>query len=284
MLRHTFCHLPGIGSRTEMALWQAGITTWEDLLTRKSIPGRSASRASCADHLHDSIRHYAAQNSSYFAGRLPSSQQWRLFHDFRGSCAYLDIETTGLSPYEDQVTTIALYAGRRVRTYVRDENLDAFPEDVQDFGLLVTYNGASFDLPFLQRQFGITFRQAHIDLRYVLASLGVRGGLKNCERQLGVGRHGLGDVDGYVAVLLWQEYRRSGRQEALETLLAYNAQDVLNLEGLMVEAYNRKLSGTPFTQKRLAAPDTPANPFTPDPVVIRRFLGLAPWQLSVGRV
>jgi len=28
MIRHTFCHLQGIGEKTELALWQAGITDW----------------------------------------------------------------------------------------------------------------------------------------------------------------------------------------------------------------------------------------------------------------
>ena len=36
---------------------------------------------------------------------------------------------------------------------------------------------------------------AQIDLRYVLYSLGYRGGLKGCERQLGMDRGNLSDID-----------------------------------------------------------------------------------------
>jgi len=80
----------------------------------------------------------------------------------------------------------------------------------------------------------------------VLFSLGFRGGLKGCERQLGMGRGDLKDIDGYFAVLLWDEYQRTGDQKVLDTLLAYNIQDTINLENLMVTAYNMKLRQTPF--------------------------------------
>jgi len=51
MLRHTFCHIPGIAQRTEQALWAAGITTWEELLAAPALPARLAVRRPCADHL-----------------------------------------------------------------------------------------------------------------------------------------------------------------------------------------------------------------------------------------
>ena len=61
-----------------------------------------------------------------------------------------------------------------------------------------------------------------IDLRYILYSLGFKGGLKSIEHQLGTDRADLRDIDGYFAVLLWNEYVRTGDQKALDTLLAYN--------------------------------------------------------------
>ena len=144
---------------------------------------------------------------------MPAAESWRLFGDFRGDCAYLDIETTGMESF-DQITTIALYDGRTIRTYVQGRNLMDFIQDVSAYQVLITYNGKSFDVPFLTRCLHCRLDQAHIDLRHVLASLGVRGGLKSCERQLGLARPGLEDVDGYVAVLLCansSSARRPGR-------------------------------------------------------------------------
>ena len=283
MLRNTFRHIPGIGPKTERDLWDAGFTSWQALLDGN--PARTVSRRrSCLEHVRASVEHYDAGDPAYFAERLPAPDQWRYFADFRPSCAYVDIETTGMVSHADDVTTICLYDGRRIRTYVRGDNLDDFPNDLAAYRVLVTYNGRCFDVPFLERCFGIRVRQAHIDLRYVLKAVGVSGGLKRCERQLGLHRGGLEEVDGYMAVLLWREYRRSGNPRALETLLAYNVQDTVNLETLLVKAHNLHVAGTPFAAShRLPEAEPPANPHTPDADLVRRFAAAGPWVVSYPR-
>jgi hypothetical protein len=78
-------------------------------------------------------------------------------------------------------------------------------------------------------------------------------------------------VDGYFAVLLWREYQKRKNEKALETLLAYNIQDVLNLETLLVMAYNLKLKATPFARSHtLPLPECQANPFRPDEATVQR--------------
>ena len=112
---------------------------------------------------------------------------------------------------------------------------------------------------------------AHIDLRYLLRTLGYAGGLKACEKQLGLDREELSGVDGYCAVLLWNDFIRQRNVKALETLLAYNVQDVVNLETLMVIAYNMKLKNTPFAETHeLHLPESPQIPFHSDPNTIER--------------
>ena len=60
-------------------------------------------------------------------------------------------------------------------------------------------------------------------------------------------------------------------QRALETLLAYNATDVVNLEALLVKAYNLKLQETPFSKShQVAEPVLPVIPFTADHNTIQR--------------
>jgi uncharacterized protein YprB with RNaseH-like and TPR domain len=114
-------------------------------------------------------------------------------------------------------------------------------------------------------------KQAHLDLRYILASLGYRGGLKGCERQFGIERGELEDVDGFFAVLLWFDFYHCGNPRALETLLAYNTLDAVNLETLMVLAYNLKIQQTPFAQShRLPLPTPPEIPFRADVETIQR--------------
>jgi uncharacterized protein YprB with RNaseH-like and TPR domain len=178
---------------------------------------------------------------------------------------YLDIETTGLDRYFNDITTIALYDGQCIKTYVQGQNLDDFIEDIQNYRVIVSYNGKSFDIPFLEQYFNIRLDHAQIDLRYILFSLGYRGGLKGCEKQLGMDRGDLTDIDGFFAVLLWDEYQRTSDQKALDTLLAYNIQDTINLENLMVTVYNMKLKDTPFYETHfIEDPTLPVNPFRAD--------------------
>jgi uncharacterized protein YprB with RNaseH-like and TPR domain len=112
--------------------------------------------------------------------------------------------------------------------------------------------------------------QAHIDLRYILASLGYKGGLKSCETQLGLNRGDLTDIDGFFAVLLWYDYLNNRNEKALETLLAYNIQDVLTLEILMVISYNLKIKETPFYRNSLPEPVSPKLPFRVDMETVER--------------
>ena len=86
-------------------------------------------------------------------------------------------------------------------------------------------------------------------------------------------RGGLSDIDGYFAVLLWDEYQKNGNQKALETLLAYNIQDMLNLEALMVTAYNLKIKETPFYADQLPEPEIAENPLEADAGIVDRIKG-----------
>lgn len=246
MLKNTFLHIPGIGAITEERLWEAGILNWNNFVEPYSInlsPNRVASLRRCLD---ESKRHLQSDNPNYFADLLPSNTQWRLFPEFRHSTAYLDIETTGLDRYYNEITIIGLYDGMSISYYIKDQNLDDFRTDIEKYKVIVTYNGKCFDIPFIRNNMGLPMDQAHIDLRYVLSSLGYTGGLKGCETKAGIDRDELSGLDGYDAVLLWNDYQRNGNQKALETLLAYNGQDIVNLETLMIMAYNMKLKDTPF--------------------------------------
>ena len=154
---------------------------------------------------------------NFFADRLLSNHHWRLFPEFIKETAYIDIETTGLVSSSDYITTISLYDGINLRYYIHDRNMDQFKKDINDYKVIITYNGKCFDIPFIEREFGIKLNHAHLDLRYILRSLGLSGGLKSCEHQLGLNRGGLEGIDGYFAVLLWKDYLK-GNHKALETL------------------------------------------------------------------
>jgi hypothetical protein len=260
MLINTFIHIPGIGPVTEKKIWQSNIFNWK---ADTNFSGLNLSASKIKDiktFAAESNQHLENNDPGFFEALLPSNQHFRLFPEFRQSCAYLDIETTGLSS-GSHITTIALYNGKQITYYVHGKNLDDFLDDVQKYSVLITYNGRSFDIPFIEAYFNIKLPHAQIDLRYILKNLGFKGGLKKCEKAMGIDRQDLDGVDGYFAVVLWNDYARNGNQKALETLLAYNIEDVINLETLMIEAYNLNIRKTPFYPshviKKPAKPESP---------------------------
>ncbi|BCL61348.1 exonuclease [Desulfomarina profundi] len=269
MLKHTFLHIPGIGAKTEKRLWEAGITSWTEM--SGPIPFRlpAAARFDLEGTLEQS-RLALPVNPHFFTARLPAAEVWRIFPHYRHKTVYLDIETTGLGE-GSEITTIALYDGQKILTYVNGKNLDDFVDDITNYQVIVSYNGRTFDIPFLEKFFKIKLDHAQIDLRYVLARLGLKGGLKGCEKQLGMNRGELDGVDGYFAVLLWQQYIKYNDTGALETLLAYNISDTVNLERLAVEAYNRNIAVTPFAEElTLPLPVLPRLEVQPDRACVKK--------------
>lgn len=272
MLNHTFIHVQGIGAKTEQKLWRDGISDWEAALSRSEElpPSKQYDILNC---IKQSKKHMADRNPAFFSRNLPAGQHWRLYPEFKNSCAFIDIETTGLDMLRAHITTIALYDGNKIKTYINGRNLEDFKDDIMAYDMIVTYNGKTFDIPFIESFFDMEIPQAHIDLRYVLAGLGYKGGLKRCEKALGIDRGNLDGVDGFFAVLLWRDYRENMNEKALETLLAYNIEDVVNLETLMVKSYNLNLEklSLPFDAGCcLPRSVSPRIPFQPDRATIEK--------------
>ena len=255
MLRNTFIHLPRVGKVTERQLWESGIHTWDDFIAAKSLHQRIDRQDSYLKSLvRESQARLEEQNARYFKACLPSRDMWRLYADFRTNAAFLDIETTGLSPETGHITMVGVLDSEGYSAFVYDENLEELREAMQKYDLVVTFNGTSFDLPFVEHQYGRMFQDmAHIDLRYALKRAGYSGGLKSIEARLGVGRPtGLSALTGYDAVVLWRQWTR-GDHRARETLIRYNAEDVASLPALAEIAYNRLSERLPVACPPLTA-------------------------------
>ena len=238
MLEHTFIHIPGIGPKTEQSIWRHGILTWRHFLSNNKTPFTPARDAFIRKNLEASLKN--RDNIPFFLNRLPSGDLWRLFEDFKDRAVYLDIETSGLYQGVDEITLIGLYNGHTVKSFVNGINLAQFEPEISSYELIITFNGSQFDLPFIRRQFpNISLPPAHIDLRFVLRRLGLRGGLKAIEKSLGLSRDSeIDGMDGYEAVLLWKAYQW-GDKSALARLIQYNTADIVHLKPLMETGYQQ---------------------------------------------
>lgn len=246
MLEHTFIHLPDFSPRRERRLWQSGIFSWDDFLERF---GSSPHHRFLCSKIASSKYALKLSDVGYFAAALPKNETWRAFPHF-DNIAYLDIETTGLAPQADHVTVIGLFDGRYTHSYIYGHNLHEFCRDIERFDMVVTFNGSMFDIPFIRKSFpGIKIPELHVDLRFLLASLGIKGGLKKIEERFGMGREDdLKGMTGYDAVKLWQRYLRWRDNSALDKLVRYNAADISSLKRLMEWAYREKRLRTGFDE------------------------------------
>ncbi|MEK7872867.1 MAG: ribonuclease H-like domain-containing protein [Chloroflexota bacterium] len=152
--------------------------------------------------------------------------------------AYLDIETTGLSPFYDDITVVGIsFGGVRDQEVIqlvgKDIKADALAKALKSATSICTYNGERFDLRFIHQKLGVDLMAdfQHHDLMHDCWANGLYGGLKAVEQTLGIQRK-LTNIDGLEAVRLWWAYVRRHDQNALQTLLDYNKEDVLNLKHL----------------------------------------------------
>ncbi|MCE7978510.1 MAG: exonuclease [Nitrospira sp. NTP1] len=222
MLTSTFVHLNGIGPATERRLWEDGIADWATFRRESQLTGIAPARKAAYDaELALAQDHLDLHNPRYFADCLHTRDHWRLFQTFGARALYLDIETTGLSAREGQVTIVGLHRRGRMRTFI-------------------TFFGTVFDMPYLQTCFtGLRLSIPHFDLCFAARRVGLQGGLKSIERELEIARDSdLLQLDGLEAVRLWHRYR-AGHDAALEQLVRYNAADTQNLEPLATCLYER---------------------------------------------
>jgi uncharacterized protein YprB with RNaseH-like and TPR domain/predicted nuclease with RNAse H fold len=182
------------------------------------------------DVLDQSDRAFEEEDLGFFVARLKPRDHWRIVMPRLPRALYLDIETTGLSFEHNYVTVIGVLYEGTFHQWVWPQRLDGFQELLQVAQVVVTFNGARFDLPFLQARIpGIGQPRAHIDLLPLARAMGARGGQKSVEEQLRLRRaSAVRSVDGAEAVTLWSR-TLYGDASAYRKLLLYNQQDVVML-------------------------------------------------------
>ena len=257
MLEQTFIHIPGVGPKTERELWRSGIRSWDDITGILTPPTSisAALRRRLEGYIPQSIEAVRNGDAAFFARLSALGEAWRLFPEFASQCVFLDIETTGLSPVFDTVTMVGLFDGHRYEVFIDGQNLQDLPSRLKRYSVVVTFNGAGFDLRFLRLTFpDLELPPIHIDLRWVTRRLGYRGGLKSIEKEFGISRdESVEDVNGYEATVLWSRHLR-GDRTALQKLITYNTEDVVHLKAIMEMAYDRlakQLSGALWDQKEI---------------------------------
>ncbi len=247
MLKSTFVHLPGIGRKKERELWAEGVLNWETLLKRLLLQadlfGDTDPNASpLVRSLEESIEAFDNADTEYFAARLPTAEHYRIALSFPDETLFVDIETTGLSLYYDEITLIGASKQDRYYCYINGTDRSEILGVIGSAKCLVTFNGTIFDLKFIQKRFeALRIPSAHVDLRFFSRRAGYSGGQKKIERELGIDRSNqIVEMIGEQAPLLWHEYRM-GNQNSATKLVKYNHADVEGMKSIFDIAVRRVL-------------------------------------------
>ncbi|HLC71902.1 MAG TPA: ribonuclease H-like domain-containing protein [Candidatus Nanoarchaeia archaeon] len=235
MIEHSFVFLEKITTTKEKSLWARGITDWQRFLKITEIRGIPSLKKFYYNRQIELAQQALRQgDSSYFVGKLAPKYMWRLYDSFKDECGFLDIEIDS----HGKVVVVGISNYYSTNFFVKGANLEKsiLEKELKRYKLLVTFNGASFDLPRLRKQCGISITIPHIDLKPLCVKWGMKGGLKEIEKQLNLKRptHLYGNP-----VELWKAFHASGDREYLELLLDYNREDVENLKAVMEKVYQR---------------------------------------------
>ena len=250
MLKNTFRHLNGFGAKKEADIWRARAYTWDE------FENTYASQLSLFEHsispLQESRLALEKGDVDYFADHLPHQEHFRIALAYPEDTMFLDIETTGLSKYYDRITLIGWSIGTEFGVYLQGDDDSTFRNALTSAKAIVTFNGSIFDLPFIKNEFkDIKFPACHIDLRFLSKRVGLSGGQKVIEEQLGVKRPAkAAEVDGLKATLLWHKYKW-GDEKALRQLIIYNHADVEGMKVIFDKVVKMLLKNYPLPASKL---------------------------------
>ncbi|MBS3125881.1 ribonuclease H-like domain-containing protein [Candidatus Woesearchaeota archaeon] len=243
MIRNSFVFLDRIKQKREQELWARGIRDWDAFLNSQRVQGIAPSRKLYYDRrLQHAKKALHEMDAAYFANVMPSTEVWRLYEYFKEETVFLDIETTGVTGW-DSITVIGLFDGISTKTMIRGINLDleALKRELRRYKMMITFNGATFDLPFLKKRYPDLLPDIlHWDLRSSCEKIGLKGGLKQIEQEMGIKRNKIIEkMYGGDAVTLWRMFRATGDDYYLRLLVEYNEEDVINLKYLANYAFQK---------------------------------------------
>jgi uncharacterized protein YprB with RNaseH-like and TPR domain len=247
LLRQSFVHLTGVGPQTEKRLWSLGLDDWTKLHEEAPKLFKGKRLGTVLSSLDATLAAWDRGDLYYFHCALPANERWRLVAGAVEDVAYFDIEASegGMPPLAESTAVAFYFRGEVIQAHRHEDKRRMLDEILAEAAVLCTYNGASYDVPFLRNEYGLPIEKAHVDLCPWLRRQGYKGGLKAIQKAMPhLPQRGSMDIDGFDAIRLWRMHER-GVPRALETLLTYNAEDALILEPLLVEAYNAELAALP---------------------------------------
>lgn len=213
------------------------------------------------DHFHGKVG--LGRFSSADLGRLMSLMQEAPCAATHEQVLFLDTETTGIQggtgmcPFLVGVGYFEGHEFQMVQYFIRDFDeepamLHSLGELLKRFRLVITYNGAAFDVPLLETRFTLARQEnpfagmAHFDMLFPARRLW-RNGHGSCrlaalERELLSFLRGNDDVPGAMIPRVYFDYLQHQHSPLLNGVFTHNVHDVVSLAALTIHACDRVTS------------------------------------------
>ncbi len=170
-------------------------------------------------------------------------------------CVVFDIETMGLAPWKDMIVNAGFYepeTGELIQYFAESpaDEINLISDTLNTLGsydVVVTYNGDSFDLPFVTtraKKYRLTDslpRFWSIDMYRWLRSYWPQAKMMRSLRQkaieiaLGFADDRTDEIPGGECISLYNRYLMDGSEEPKELILLHNADDVRQLGRIFTE-------------------------------------------------
>ena len=244
MIEQSFKFLKGFNRELQREMHQKGINTWDDFLKMESVEGIPDDVKKVIDcQLTEMAAALENKEYSYFAKSIPPSSHWRLYKRLKEErrLCFMDIETTGLQFFNDEVTVVGVYDGVYHQALIA--GIDLSTENIRTilspYEMVVSHYGLKFDIPFLKYKYpDLNFNQLHFDMSFIGRKLHLGRSLKDMEKHFDITRdEDVAALNGYHAVKLWENYQE-GNKESLDLLIQHNRNDTGNLEVLADRLYD----------------------------------------------
>ncbi len=231
MITKCFTFLDGISNRKQDRILEQ-VNDWNDFIG-KNVKGISKLRKFFYDQkVREAKQALLNDDLGFFNKNFKNKDLLFLYKYYRDETCFLDIE---INRGREDIVLVGVDDGYEIKQFLKGFNLEKniLFDYLSRFKVIVTYNGAAFDIPLLKKYFNFKLNFIHIDLKPICLSFGFKGGLKKIEKELGIERNLCYDVKHGDPCKLYRVFMITRDEYYLDLLLRYNEEDCQNLKKII---------------------------------------------------
>lgn len=244
--------LPKIGLKKEQNLKDKGYTTIESLMNHDRYCDEASKFLSKIDEM-SYLEIIEMLDNNRYSKRCRDNVIRSISLKDPENFKFMDIETKGLSNVPIILIGVAEIRGSRIvasqyflRDYSEEANIiEAYLTHLDEDSVHVTFNGKTFDLPFIKNRcrynrIDADLNLPHLDLMYFAKNLWSEE-LPNCQLQtiekeiFGIER--VDDVPGQYIPGYWDTYHEQNNIGPVVPIIEHNAQDIISLASFLEKMY-----------------------------------------------